>query len=135
MGSLAVLCVRTAVGFGPDVDRCSPGCRLRILLVSSHGSRYLFLYSHFRPLGRKSSISLCVLSLSLCLSLSLSLSEVNLFWAAHQTHHSSEDYTLSTALRQSTCQVFTSMVNGGRGRWGNWNLSLWTPLNSEHTFL
>ncbi|CAI8054683.1 Alkylglycerol monooxygenase [Geodia barretti] len=61
--------------------------------------------------------------------------EVNLFWAAHQTHHSSEDYTLSTALRQSTCQVFTSMVNGGRGRWGNWNLSLWTPLNTEHTFL
>jgi alkylglycerol monooxygenase len=35
--------------------------------------------------------------------------EVNLFWASHQTHHSSEDYTLSTALRQSTSQVFTSM--------------------------
>ncbi|GFU23417.1 alkylglycerol monooxygenase [Nephila pilipes] len=27
--------------------------------------------------------------------------EINLIWAAHQVHHSSEDYTLSTALRQS----------------------------------
>lgn len=26
--------------------------------------------------------------------------EVNLFWATHQTHHSSEDYNLSVALRQ-----------------------------------
>lgn len=35
--------------------------------------------------------------------------EVNLFWASHQAHHSSEDYTLSTALRQSFSQRFTSM--------------------------
>uniref|UniRef100_H2YYX9 Alkylglycerol monooxygenase n=1 Tax=Ciona savignyi TaxID=51511 RepID=H2YYX9_CIOSA len=27
--------------------------------------------------------------------------EINLFWASHQTHHSSEDYNLTTALRQS----------------------------------
>ncbi|KAK7088891.1 alkylglycerol monooxygenase-like [Littorina saxatilis] len=27
--------------------------------------------------------------------------EVNIMWAGHQTHHSSEDYNLSTALRQS----------------------------------
>ena len=27
--------------------------------------------------------------------------EVNIFWAAHQAHHSSEEYNLSTALRQS----------------------------------
>ena len=36
--------------------------------------------------------------------------EVNLFWAAHQVHHSSEDYTLSTALRQSAVQRFNSWV-------------------------
>ena len=30
--------------------------------------------------------------------------EINLFWAAHQTHHSAEDYNLSTALRQSIIQ-------------------------------
>lgn len=34
--------------------------------------------------------------------------EVNLFWAAHQTHHSSEDYNLSTAIRQSMFQKYTS---------------------------
>jgi len=38
--------------------------------------------------------------------------EVNLFWAAHQVHHSSEDYTLSTALRQSAMQRFNSWVSG-----------------------
>ncbi|XP_002128466.2 alkylglycerol monooxygenase-like isoform X1 [Ciona intestinalis] len=27
--------------------------------------------------------------------------EINIFWASHQTHHSSEDYNLTTALRQS----------------------------------
>ena len=37
--------------------------------------------------------------------------EVNLFWAAHQVHHSSQDYTLSTALRQSVLQRFTSWVS------------------------
>lgn len=36
--------------------------------------------------------------------------EVNLFWAAHQVHHSSQDYTLSTALRQSMLQRFTSWL-------------------------
>ena len=36
--------------------------------------------------------------------------EINLFWMAHQVHHSSEEYTLSTALRQSMMQRFTSWV-------------------------
>lgn len=36
--------------------------------------------------------------------------EVNLFWMAHQVHHSSEEYNLSTALRQSMMQRFTSWV-------------------------
>ena len=27
--------------------------------------------------------------------------EINILWAAHQVHHSSEDYNLTTALRQS----------------------------------
>jgi len=34
--------------------------------------------------------------------------EVNVLWAAHQVHHSSEDYNLSTALRQSAFQGFGS---------------------------
>ncbi|KAJ8354509.1 hypothetical protein SKAU_G00220760 [Synaphobranchus kaupii] len=36
--------------------------------------------------------------------------ELNILWAAHQVHHSSEDYNLSTALRQSLTQQFTSWV-------------------------
>lgn len=32
--------------------------------------------------------------------------EVSLFWAAHVVHHSSEDYNLSTALRQSSGSLF-----------------------------
>lgn len=32
--------------------------------------------------------------------------EVSLFWAAHVVHHSSEDYNLSTALRQSSGSFF-----------------------------
>ncbi len=34
--------------------------------------------------------------------------EVNLFWATHQTHHSSESYNLSTALRQGVLQPYFS---------------------------
>ncbi|PIK46473.1 putative alkylglycerol monooxygenase [Apostichopus japonicus] len=34
--------------------------------------------------------------------------EVNILWAAHQVHHSSEDYNLTTALRQSILQRLTS---------------------------
>ncbi|XP_072821008.1 alkylglycerol monooxygenase isoform X1 [Vicugna pacos] len=36
--------------------------------------------------------------------------EVNIMWAAHQTHHSSEGYNLSTALRQSVFQIHTSGI-------------------------
>ncbi|XP_052224659.1 alkylglycerol monooxygenase-like isoform X2 [Dreissena polymorpha] len=36
--------------------------------------------------------------------------EVNLVWSGHQTHHSSEDYNLSTALRQSALQKYFSWV-------------------------
>ncbi|XP_025146711.2 alkylglycerol monooxygenase isoform X3 [Bubalus bubalis] len=36
--------------------------------------------------------------------------EVNIMWAGHQTHHSSEGYNLSTALRQSVLQIYTSWI-------------------------
>lgn len=36
--------------------------------------------------------------------------EINIIWAAHQAHHSSEDYNLSTALRQSVLQQYSSWV-------------------------
>ncbi|XP_042744478.1 alkylglycerol monooxygenase isoform X4 [Lagopus leucura] len=36
--------------------------------------------------------------------------EANILWAAHQVHHSSEDYNLFTALRQSFLQRYTSWM-------------------------
>ncbi|KAK7480947.1 hypothetical protein BaRGS_00027762, partial [Batillaria attramentaria] len=36
--------------------------------------------------------------------------EVNIMWAGHQTHHSSEDYNLSTALRQSVIHRYLSWM-------------------------
>ncbi|KAK5922122.1 hypothetical protein CgunFtcFv8_019419 [Champsocephalus gunnari] len=36
--------------------------------------------------------------------------EVSFMWAAHQVHHSSEYYNLTTALRQSLTQQFTSWI-------------------------
>lgn len=36
--------------------------------------------------------------------------EVSFIWAAHQVHHSSEYYNLTTALRQSLTQQFTSWI-------------------------
>lgn len=46
----------------------------------------------------------------------LSLLEVNFMWAAHQVHHSSEYYNLSTALRQSVLQIYTSWVRYQLGK-------------------
>lgn len=36
--------------------------------------------------------------------------ELNILWAGHQVHHSSEYYNLSTALRQSVTQQFSSWI-------------------------
>ena len=46
-----------------------------------------------------------------CIVFSFSRSlEVNLFWATHQTHHSAENYNLSTAFRQGVFQPFFAWV-------------------------
>ena len=39
-------------------------------------------------------------------NLFLHLLELNILWAAHQVHHSSEDYNLTTAFRQSMIMKF-----------------------------
>ena len=59
-------------------------------------------------------------SVCVCVCMSVSTvripTEINLFWAAHQVHHSSEEYNLSTALRQSSTQGLTSWVRVGEGQ-------------------
>ena len=47
-------------------------------------------------------LSVCILFLT---------TEVNIMWAAHQVHHSSEEYNYSTALRQSIFQRCSSWVS------------------------
>lgn len=44
-------------------------------------------------------------------SLLIIASEVAIMWSFHQMHHSSEDYNLSTALRQSVLQTYSSFVS------------------------
>lgn len=36
--------------------------------------------------------------------------EINAFWAGHVVHHSSEEYNLTTAIRQSVLQVYTGWM-------------------------
>ena len=36
--------------------------------------------------------------------------ELNIGWSSHQVHHSSEDYNLSTALRQSIMQTWYTTI-------------------------
>lgn len=40
--------------------------------------------------------------------------EINIFWSAHQVHHSSQYYNLTTALRQSIFQDFIAIVSTNR---------------------
>ena len=57
-------------------------------------------------------------------------------WAFHQTHHSSEDYNLSTALRQSVFQMYTSWVNVvvNNLRYRMERVKLLKPITTEDDF-
>jgi len=74
-------------------------------------SAYLYIYTNhcIYPLPWDSSITwvLAALSIDFCYYwVHRAAHEVNILWAAHQVHHSSEDYNLTTALRQSAFQTF-----------------------------
>ena len=51
-----------------------------------------------------------MLTALLCFAHMFSFLEIHFMWAGHQVHHSSEYYNLSTALRQSAVQRYTSWV-------------------------
>merc|ERR1711970_1153219 len=76
-------------------------------------SAYLYIYSNhcIYPLPWDSSITwvLAALGIDFCYYwVHRAAHEVNILWAAHQVHHSSEDYNLTTALRQSAFQTLGS---------------------------
>ncbi|XP_068179919.1 alkylglycerol monooxygenase isoform X2 [Antennarius striatus] len=76
---------------------------------------YMFVWEHFRlvDLAWDSAWTWWIAFLGVDLGyywLHRAAHEVAFMWAAHQVHHSSEQYNLSTALRQSLTQQFTSWM-------------------------
>jgi alkylglycerol monooxygenase len=76
-------------------------------------SSYIYVWNHFRvyPLESK-SLSTWILTFLACdcayYWFHRMAHEINLFWAAHVVHHSSEYYNQTTATRQSVFQQFFS---------------------------
>ncbi|KAK3597258.1 hypothetical protein CHS0354_005018 [Potamilus streckersoni] len=88
-----------------------PSLVLRTITITS----YVWVYEHYNlielPWDSAWTWWLCFLGVDLGYYWFHRMAhEVNFMWAAHQVHHSSEDYNFSTALRQSVLQVYTSWV-------------------------
>ncbi|KAM4601289.1 alkylglycerol monooxygenase [Polymixia lowei] len=76
---------------------------------------YIYVWNHYRlvelPWDSAWTWWLAFLGVDFCFYWVHRLShEVSFIWAAHQVHHSSEYYNLTTALRQSLTQQFTSWI-------------------------
>lgn len=76
---------------------------------------YIYLYDHYRlyalPWDSWWTWILCALGTDLGYYWVHRMAhEINFMWAGHQVHHSSEDYNLNTALRQSVLQRYSSWV-------------------------
>jgi len=74
-------------------------------------SAYLYIHTHhciyLLPWDNTITWLVAAISLDFCYYwVHRAAHEVNVLWAAHQVHHSSEDYNLTTALRQSAFQTF-----------------------------
>ena len=109
----------------------------RVLVSSSVGAAYIYIHQHhcLYPLPWDSTTTWLLAAVGIdfcyywvhraahgtthrrprhddCLNLLyLTMSEIHVLWAAHQVHHSAEDYNLTTALRQSAFQTFGSWVS------------------------
>uniref|UniRef100_A0A8C6U458 Transmembrane protein 195 n=1 Tax=Neogobius melanostomus TaxID=47308 RepID=A0A8C6U458_9GOBI len=78
-------------------------------------STYMYVWENFRfvtlPWDSPWTWWACLLGVDFCYYwVHRFAHEVAFMWAAHQVHHSSEYYNLSTALRQSLTQPFTSWI-------------------------
>ncbi|KAI8636558.1 fatty acid hydroxylase superfamily-domain-containing protein [Parasitella parasitica] len=76
---------------------------------------YLYVYNHFRLADLDPTKLWVWVAGFLAVDLGYYLfhrgaHEINLFWAAHVVHHSSEYYNQTTALRQSILQPYTSWI-------------------------
>ncbi|VDI14630.1 alkylglycerol monooxygenase [Mytilus galloprovincialis] len=103
---------------GDSITSISAGVfsRFPLLFIKAiHLMSYMWVYDHFKvfelPWNSQWTWWLCFLGVDMGYYWFHRLAhEVNFMWAAHQVHHSSEDYNLATALRQSILQSYTSWV-------------------------
>ncbi len=85
------------LGLGGNLAAGGAGGGLCLLLDTQGGARCT---------GSRTFFNFCTL-----FEFEISLgAEIHLLWAGHQVHHSSEEYNLTTALRQSVFQLFGAIV-------------------------
>ncbi|XP_072316259.1 alkylglycerol monooxygenase [Eucyclogobius newberryi] len=95
---------------------CGMISRLPLLLVRGFElSTYMFVWENYRllelPFNSPWTWWFCLLGVDFCYYwLHRFAHEVAFMWAAHQVHHSSEYYNLTTALRQSLSQQVTGWI-------------------------
>ncbi|KAJ3108874.1 hypothetical protein HDU97_010146 [Phlyctochytrium planicorne] len=98
------------------IGSISAGMTQQVLKVFSKSfelSMFVYVYEHFRIATVDPASpwvwAVAFFGVDLCYYLfHRGAHEVNLFWATHVVHHSSEDYNQTTALRQSAFQDYVS---------------------------
>ncbi|CAB4063572.1 AGMO [Lepeophtheirus salmonis] len=78
---------------------------------------YIYIYEHYRiyglPWDSVWTWLITMVAIDFCYYwVHRASHEVGFLWSAHQVHHSSEDYVLTTALRQSVFQEFGATILG-----------------------
>lgn len=87
----------------------------RINVRSIEVLMYCFIYNNFKlfslPWNSLTTWLICYLAVDLGFYWAHRLAhEVNFIWAIHQAHHSSEDFSIISALRQAVLQPFTAWI-------------------------
>uniref|UniRef100_A0A3Q0RSV3 Alkylglycerol monooxygenase n=1 Tax=Amphilophus citrinellus TaxID=61819 RepID=A0A3Q0RSV3_AMPCI len=106
------------ITIGDGITSLSAGMVSRLPLLLMRGcelSAYIYVWDHYRlvelPWDSAWTWWFTFLGVDFCYYwVHRFAHEVAVLWAAHQVHHSSEYYNLTTALRQSVSQQFTSWI-------------------------
>ncbi|XP_062520226.1 alkylglycerol monooxygenase-like isoform X2 [Corticium candelabrum] len=87
---------------------------MKMVTFSAQLTTYVIIYNNMRitelPWNSPYTWWICFIGVDLGYYVFHRLGHVNIMWAAHQVHHSSEEYNLTTALRQGAMQGFTSWI-------------------------
>lgn len=94
---------------------------LRIKVRSIEVLMYCLIYNNFRlytlPWNSYLTWWICYLAVDVGFYWAHRLAhEVNFIWAIHQAHHSSEEFSIVSALRQAVLQPFTAWVSTSSSR-------------------